>query len=107
MLKGEEVEEAKPVRWASLLRSGGQSLREDTSAKFLPIYLDEETGRVLRVGDDVDPDFDYLKLGGRGGGSEYVWRYLDPRARFDEKAETFWVHAGFKEALDLKTGGGE
>ncbi|MGK5520754.1 P-loop ATPase, Sll1717 family [Micromonospora sp. URMC 107] len=43
----------------------------------------------------------YLKPGGRGGGSEYVWRYQDPRARFDSTAETFRVHPGFKEALDL------
>lgn len=43
----------------------------------------------------------YLKPGGRGGGSEYVWRYHDPRARFNSFAETYRVHPGFKEALDL------
>lgn len=43
----------------------------------------------------------YLKPGGRGGGSEYVWRYLDPRARFNPVADTYRVHPGFKEALDL------
>ncbi|MCA1709116.1 MAG: hypothetical protein LC808_39885, partial [Actinobacteria bacterium] len=43
----------------------------------------------------------YLKPGGRGGGSEYVWQYLDPRARFNSAAETLRVHPGFKEALDL------
>lgn len=43
----------------------------------------------------------YLKPGGRGGGSKYVWRYLDPRARFTEESEVYRVHAGFKEALDL------
>ncbi|MDP2712429.1 MAG: hypothetical protein Q8O56_14540 [Solirubrobacteraceae bacterium] len=43
----------------------------------------------------------YLKSGGGGGGSKYVWRYMDPRARFDAAAETYRVHAGFKEALDL------
>jgi hypothetical protein len=46
----------------------------------------------------------YLKPGGRGGGSEYVWRYRDPRARFDSTAEVFRAHPGFKEALDLKVG---
>ncbi|MFI9246962.1 P-loop ATPase, Sll1717 family [Streptomyces sp. NPDC053086] len=61
---------------------------------------------------DVDPIFalgqlfefsvvGYLKPGGRGGGSEYVWRYRDPRARFNASSEVFRVHAGFKEALDL------
>jgi hypothetical protein len=46
----------------------------------------------------------YLKPGGGGGGSKYVWRYLDPRARFSEDADLFRVHAGFKEALDLARG---
>ncbi|MFF9756333.1 P-loop ATPase, Sll1717 family [Streptomyces sp. NPDC014344] len=61
---------------------------------------------------DVDPVFalgqlfefsvvGYLKPGGRGGGSEYVWRYRDPRARFNASSEVFRVHPGFKEALDL------
>lgn len=50
----------------------------------------------------------YLKSGGGGGGSKYVWRYLDAGARFDPAAETFRVHAGFKESLDLVYGkGGE
>lgn len=48
----------------------------------------------------------YLKTGGGGGGSTYVWRYLDPRARFDEAATSFRVHPGFKEVLALKKGGG-
>jgi hypothetical protein len=48
----------------------------------------------------------YLKSGGGGGGSKYVWRYQDPGARFDPAAETFRVHAGFKEALDLVYGSG-
>ena len=45
----------------------------------------------------------YLKPGGRGGGSEYVWRYKDPRARFDATATSFRVHPGFKETLGLLT----
>lgn len=43
----------------------------------------------------------YLKPGGRGGGSEYVWRYKDSRARFDPLAESYRVHPGFKEVLGL------
>jgi hypothetical protein len=43
----------------------------------------------------------YLTSGGGGGGSKYVWRYLDARARFDTAADSYRVHAGFKEALDL------
>lgn len=45
----------------------------------------------------------YLRSGGGGGGSKYIWRYLDPRVRFDDDAEGFQVHPGFKEALDLTT----
>lgn len=43
----------------------------------------------------------YLKPGGRGGGSEYVWRYRDSRARFDPLADSYRVHPGFKEVLGL------
>lgn len=43
----------------------------------------------------------YLKPGGRGGGSEYVWRYKDPRARFDSTVPSYRVHPGFKETLGL------
>jgi hypothetical protein len=46
----------------------------------------------------------YLKPGGGGGGSKYVWKYQDARARLRADAETFRVHAGFKEALDLVRG---
>jgi hypothetical protein len=49
----------------------------------------------------------YLKSGGGGGGSKYVWRYLDAGAKFDPAAETFRVHAGFKESLDLVYGSGK
>jgi hypothetical protein len=48
----------------------------------------------------------YLKTGGGGGGSSYVWRYLDPRARYDDAAVNFRVHPGFKEVLALRKGGG-
>jgi hypothetical protein len=43
----------------------------------------------------------YLKSGGGGGGSKYVWRYMDARARFDAAADSYRVHPGYKEALDL------
>jgi hypothetical protein len=44
----------------------------------------------------------YQRTGGVGGGSEYIWRYLDSRARFDEGSVYFRVHPGFIEALGLK-----
>lgn len=45
----------------------------------------------------------YYNPGGGGyGGSEYVWRYKDSRARFNEAATTFRIHPGLKEVLGLK-----
>jgi adenine-specific DNA-methyltransferase len=68
MLSGEEgQEEEKPVRWASLLRSGGQSLRSDTEVKFYPIFLDAETGDVTRIGDHVKWDFDIETIKAKRG----------------------------------------
>lgn len=44
----------------------------------------------------------YQKTGGVGGGSEYIWRYIDPTVRLDEAATNFRIHAGLMEALGLK-----
>lgn len=49
----------------------------------------------------------YLKTGGGGGGSKWVWRYIDPsptRAILPADATTLRVHPGFKEALELVKG---
>jgi hypothetical protein len=44
----------------------------------------------------------YRRSGGVGGGSEYVWKYLDGRSQFDESADQFSLHAGLTEAMSLK-----
>lgn len=45
----------------------------------------------------------YYNPGGGGyGGSEYIWRYKDSRARFNEAATSFRIHPGLKEVLGLK-----
>jgi len=68
MLNGDdEAEQAKPVRWASLLRSGGQSLRQDTEVKFYPIFLEAETGKITRIGDYVGIDFDITSVKPKSG----------------------------------------
>ena len=46
----------------------------------------------------------FLKVGGSGGGSEWVWRYEDTDAEYDERATIFRVHSGLKEVLGLKQG---
>lgn len=45
----------------------------------------------------------FYRPGGRGfGGSEYVFRYRDPKARFDRTAGIIRVHPGLIEVLGLK-----
>ncbi len=45
----------------------------------------------------------YYRAGGRGyGGSEYIYKYKDPRAQFDEAAGKFRLHPGLMEVLELK-----
>jgi len=44
----------------------------------------------------------FLATGGRGAGSKYVWRYLEPRVRFNSDAKTYQVHMGLKSEFDLK-----
>lgn len=49
-------------RWKGLLRSGDDSLRKDRKDMFYPIWFDEKTGRIDRVGDPLplgeEPSFD-------------------------------------------------
>jgi len=45
----------------------------------------------------------FLRSGGRGyGGSEYVFKYEDPRAQFDDAAQRFRLHYGLIDNLGLK-----
>lgn len=44
----------------------------------------------------------YLPGGSGYGGSEYVWRYQDTRAQFNEAATNFRIHPALKETLALK-----
>jgi hypothetical protein len=45
----------------------------------------------------------FYRSGGKGlGGSEYVFRYREPRAPFDTTAQRFRVHSGLIDALGLK-----
>jgi len=44
----------------------------------------------------------FRKTGGRSGGSEWIFSYLEPRMLFDEEATQLRVHYGLIEVLDLK-----
>ena len=47
-----ELRRRAPI-WESLQRSGGNSRRQDTKAKFFPIYIDEENPRIIGCGDHL------------------------------------------------------
>ena len=49
---------AKPFQWESLQRSGGNSRRQDTKAKFFAVYVDPTTSAVVGCGDHVPLDAD-------------------------------------------------
>ncbi len=45
----------------------------------------------------------FYQSGGAGyGGAQYVFRYKDSRVQFNENAQTYQVHLGLLEALNLK-----
>lgn len=44
---------AKRFQWESFLRSGGNSRRQDTKAKFFPVYIDRESSTILGCGDHL------------------------------------------------------
>ena len=44
----------------------------------------------------------YYAPGGGSGGSEYVFRYKDTSAQFNEAASSYRIHAGLKEVLGVK-----
>ncbi|GGD12599.1 site-specific DNA-methyltransferase [Nocardioides daphniae] len=50
--------EAKPFRWEPFQRSGGNSRREDTKAKFFPVWIHEETGTIVGCGDHLPEGVD-------------------------------------------------
>ena len=41
------------VRWEKFLRSGGNSRRQDTKAKFFPVFIDEEKQEIVGCGDHL------------------------------------------------------
>lgn len=50
--------EAKPFRWEPFQRSGGNSRRQDTKAKFFPVWIHEETGTIVGCGDHLPEGLD-------------------------------------------------
>lgn len=52
-VEGVEPPKPKAFTWESLQRSGGNSRRQDTKAKFFPIYIHEATARIVGCGDHL------------------------------------------------------
>ncbi|MFG1202266.1 hypothetical protein V5F29_07705 [Xanthobacter aminoxidans] len=82
-----------------------------TIEKFKDVFaeLSERRSIVITYAETLRALYDfsaigYLKVGGSGGGSEWVWRYEDTETEYDERATTFRVHSGLKEVFDLKQG---
>ncbi len=69
--------------------------RADLSEGETPISILEKLYDYSIIG--------FYRAGGRGyGGSEYVFRYREPRTKFDSTAFRFRVHPGLIEVLGLK-----
>jgi adenine-specific DNA-methyltransferase len=60
-------------RTTYVLRSGGNSLRSDTKAKFFPIYIDEAQGGIVGCGEHLPPGEDRTSAPKPPRGSIGVW----------------------------------
>ncbi len=68
----------------------------ETTSTLNPVKILQELFEFSVIG--------FYRTGGRGGGSEYVFRYRESNARFDTNALRFRIHPGLIEKLDLKRG---
>ncbi|MFF0111359.1 site-specific DNA-methyltransferase [Streptomyces prasinus] len=50
--------ETKPFTWEPFQRSGGNSRRQDTQAKFFPVFIDKKSGRIVGCGDHLPSGID-------------------------------------------------
>lgn len=84
--------EAKTFTWEPFQRSGGNSRRQDTQAKFFPVYIDRETGYIAGCGDHLPlgvpisdaapaPDGCISQWPIKQDGSEACWQLSAPTFR--------------------------
>ena len=59
--------------WESMQRSGGNSRRQDTKAKFFPIYIDERDQRIVGCGDHLPEEKSRLDVPEPPGGCVQQW----------------------------------
>lgn len=99
------------VRWESLLRSGTGSSRSENPGLFYPVFIDNETGKIVGCGESapVDKDRDYWNT---PDGTHAVWPVKksggDGRWRCTQDTLMGLVDAGFARsgATDPETGKG-
>ncbi|MEV1295810.1 DNA methyltransferase [Pseudonocardia sp. NPDC049635] len=83
---------AKPFTWEAFQRSGGNSRREDTKAKFFPVYIDEESETIVGCGEHLPlgvplsdapppPDGCISQWPIKSDGSEACWQLSAPTFR--------------------------
>jgi hypothetical protein len=76
--------------------------------EFCDIYTKQFSLPSIQPTDVLEKLFDYsfigfYRAGGRGfGGSEYTFKYREPRARFDHTSNRYRIHPGLIEVLGLK-----
>lgn len=54
----DESGKAKTFVWEPFQRRGGNSRRQDTKAKFFPVYIDEKTPKIVGCGDHLPEECD-------------------------------------------------
>lgn len=69
----DEKRRPKAVTWESLQRSGGNSRRRDTKAKFFPVYVDEKARSIVGCGDHVPLDVPRQSVGPPPSDCVHVW----------------------------------
>lgn len=84
LLNEEPSTKVEKVRWESLLRSGTDSERKDSPNLFYPVFVDQETGRIVSCGDSKEllssrnewqvPEGAIAVWPIKSGGSEGRWR---------------------------------
>jgi hypothetical protein len=77
-------------------------------AEFEEAYRAQQPGVALPARDVLEKLYEFsfigfYRAGGRGfGGSEYMFKYREPRTRFDPTATRFRIHPGLIEVMGLK-----
>jgi hypothetical protein len=78
--------------------------------EFEAAYQEQQSTATLSASDVLEKLYEFsfigfYRAGGRGfGGSEYMFKYREPRTRFDPTSTRFRIHPGLIEVMGLKRG---